>query len=304
MVDFSISTSWNARQSQTIPSMIDEIERIGFKKIELGFMHTRKDIREISSIKKKTGLEVTSTHNFCPLPEGVSQREASPDYYSLASLDEEEQRRALECTKATIKTASELGASHVVMHAGRIEIRDRIKELECAMGKRDEYKKIKDEMSEERSKKAARYFERAASSIENLLSLAVKENIILGIETRYYHNEIPSMDEMRALMDRFKDRHIGYWHDAGHAQLYENLGFLKHKDVLENLGERIVGMHLHDIEGIDDHRAPLRGSFDFSILLPYIKKDTLLVLEPHYPATAEEVKRGTEYLSGLFGEKQ
>jgi sugar phosphate isomerase/epimerase len=80
------------------------------------------------------------------------------------------------------------------------------------------------------------------------------------------------------------------------------MGLYDHKrDFLDRLGSRLIGIHLHDVTGVDDHRAPLMGSFDFSILKPYIKKDTLLVLEPHYPAAPDEIIRGAEHISKLFG---
>jgi hypothetical protein len=62
----------------------------------------------------------------------------------------------------------------------------------------------------------------------------------------------------------------------------------------------MLGIHLHDIKGIDDHRAPLKGEFDFALLKPYVRSDTLKVLEPHYPATAEDITRGRKYLEKLF----
>jgi sugar phosphate isomerase/epimerase len=63
----------------------------------------------------------------------------------------------------------------------------------------------------------------------------------------------------------------------------------------------MIGIHLHDVKGIDDHRAPLKGDFDFSMLRPYLKKETLMVIETQRHATISDIRRGAEYLSDLYG---
>ena len=95
MIDFSLSSSWNARVSKDARSMIHEIKALGFKKVELNFTLTSGDIRDIISLKKTEGLEITGLHNFCPIPEGVTPDKASPDYYLLSSLEEAERTKKL-----------------------------------------------------------------------------------------------------------------------------------------------------------------------------------------------------------------
>ncbi len=65
---------------------------------------------------------------------------------------------------------------------------------------------------------------------------------------------------------------------------------------------RLLGIHLHDIIGvIEDHRAPGCGTFDFKTLKPYIRKDTIKVIEAHEPATGLEICRSVEYLTEILG---
>ena len=87
--------------------------------------------------------------------------------------------------------------------------------------------------------------------------------------------------------------------DVGHAQVNENLGLEKHSAFLEKYAKHMVGMHIHDIDGSQDHLAPGMGNFDFTILKPYLKKNTIKVLEIHQPATAVQVKAGVSYLNGM-----
>ena len=82
----------------------------------------------------------------------------------------------------------------------------------------------------------------------------------------------------------------------------ENLGLAKHKDFLERYGRRLIGAHLHDILGCQDHLSPSQGKIDFSMLKPYLKKNVLKVIEAHQPASAEELISSRKFISQLYDE--
>jgi len=299
---FALSTSWKASQYSRAKDIIKEIKAIGFDYIELNFGLTPAMVDEMIALKGKGVIKVVSVHNFCPIPEGILRKDASPDIFSLSAEKEQVREKAVHYTKKTIETASRIGAQVVVLHLGKVQMEERIRALAAADKNNDRrrYKRLKAQMLKERKAKAKAAFARALKSLEELTTFAGKQKIKLGIENRYYFSEIPNFEEMEIILARFPGPPLFYWHDVGHAQVYENLRFLQHKAILDKFSSRMIGMHLHDIEGIDDHRAPLKGKFDFALLKSYVKKKTLKVLEPHYPTTAEEIIRGRQYLEKLF----
>jgi sugar phosphate isomerase/epimerase len=303
-MSLAISTSWNASSHTSGTSLIKELSHFGFRALELSFNLTAEMVEEIVPLQDEKEIEVVSVHNYCPIPDGIERKLALPDCFSLAAADGGERQRALDFTQRTINTARRLNARAVVLHTGRVEIEDRTRELihlyNGGMQDSREYAALKKTMAGERQKDCGPFVKRVLESLDELADYAGSQGIKLGIENRYYFREIPSIDELETIFDKLKQPNLFYWHDVGHAQLYENLGLLKHTDYLNRFSDRMLGIHLHDIKGAQDHLAPLKGDFDFAKLVPYVQKDTIKVLEAHHPATAEEIEKAAEYLEGLF----
>lgn len=311
----ALSVSWNAWRYAQATDIIKEIELLGFREVELSFNLTASMVDEMYALKRQGLIDVVSVHNFCPIPQGASRQKALPDIFALSAPTEGERQKAVDYTKRTIDTACRLNAKAVVLHLGRIGMDEKVCQLAqfwlAAQGttktnkqNRQRYIKLRTQMLKERKAKSKQSLARALKSLEQLCRYAQTQKMKLGIENRYYFSEIPSVDEMEVILATFPSPPIYYWHDVGHAQVYENLEFIKHKVGLDKFSQRMIGVHLHDIEDIDDHRAPLKGKFDFTLLKPYITADVLKVLEPHYPATAADIIRAKKYLEELFKDEQ
>lgn len=298
---FSISTVWNSSLHSDAKSLLDSINTLGIQSIELGFSLPGKLVDELIALKKIGKVSVESVHNFCPVEPGYDLNKFMPDFFSLASPDQEQRQMALRLTKRTMKIAKSIGAKAVIVHAGRVEMEEKTKDLIALYNQglkgKAAYNALIEEIRSERDIKKQPYMRAVLYSLDELLKLAAGLDIKICLENRYYYREIPSFEEFAVIFSHFKDsENLYYWHDVGHAQVLENLGLAIHSDYLQEYAAHLAGIHLHDVEGACDHKVPGYGKFDFSILKPYLKKHTIMVIEVHQPATEKDLKFGISYL--------
>lgn len=249
-------------------------------------------------------IKISTLHNFCPLPMGVTQ--AAPNIFQFSSWDPRERESAWRYSVKTLETAARVKAGLVVLHMGSVEMKDYTEKLveQAKEGKKGtpRYEKICMEVLEKREKKKGEAVQLAYGTLRRLAKEAEDRGIRLGIENREALEEIPFETDFPALFREFTSPAIGYWHDTGHAQIKENLGFIHHRIHLESLAERLYGFHIHDVEfPARDHRAPGTGSIDFSVLAPFVTPGQIKVFEFSPSLTMEEAKRGIEHIKQVWG---
>ncbi len=301
---FSLSTSWNSANHKNGRDLIEQIMGMGFQSLELGFSLSESIVDDIIKISQRNSLKIASVHNFCPVPREYDAHRFLPDTFSLSSPDEQQRKKAVDLTLNSMNLAKKVQAKALIIHAGRVEIPSGTKELIKVFKQGEKgtasYEKLISNIKTIREQKKSPYISAIKRSLEQLVKQASAMDLMLCIENRYYWREIPSITEIGELIEEFAgSKNLGYWHDVGHAQVNENLGLEKHSAFLEKYAKHMVGMHIHDIDGSQDHLAPGMGNFDFTTLKPYLKKNTIKVLEIHQPATAVQIKAGVSYLNGM-----
>ena len=304
---FSLSTSWNSKRFQTGLEIVNSAKELGFDTLELNFTLTEDKVNDIIELRHQGKIQISSLHNYCPLPHGLTVETASPDHYALSSLDEAVRREGVSLTKRTIDYAAKAEALAVVLHAGKVEMEHTSRYLvqlyKEGKAQESEFMSYRDQMVKERTAKSAPHLAKTVESLKELAPYAAKRGILLGIETRYYYQEIPGFDEFEKIFSQLDPPDLFYWHDIGHAQVIETLGLGQHEPLLRQQAKRLLGMHIHDIEGTDDHRAPLSGKFSFERIVPYVTSRTIQVIELRASASPDAIGRGISYLENLLGDR-
>ena len=191
---------------------------------------------------------------------------------------------AVSFTQKTIDLAANVSARAIVLHMGEVPIdlslQDRLYKLhDGGYAQTKEYSQAKDELVYQRISQAPPYLNAARKSLQELREYSHQKGIMLGVETRFHPNEIPNMDEMAELLSEVSESLVGYWHDVGHAEVQQQLGFSLHEEWLSRFKDRMVGIHLHDIRGTSDHQAPGKGNMNWEMVAKYLPTGIVKVCE-------------------------
>jgi sugar phosphate isomerase/epimerase len=252
---------------------------------ELGFTHIEANssisLRMLSELLK-TAVPISSIHSPCPAV--LSSRGIPASSFSLSSLVENERTEAVSFTKKTIDLAADVGAKAIVLHMGEVPIdlslQNRLHKInDEGHAQTKEYNQAKEELIYQRVSQAPPYLDAARKSLQELSEYSRQKGIMLGLETRFHLNEIPDMDEMAELLNEVPESVAGYWHDVGHAEVQQQLGFSLHEEWLSRFQDRMVGIHLHDILGISDHQPPGKGNMNWEMIARYLPPGIVKVCE-------------------------
>jgi sugar phosphate isomerase/epimerase len=286
--------------------MLQEIRSLGFEFAELSHGIRISLLPGILEAVDAGEIRISSLHNFCPLPMGVTY--AAPNLYQFTAERPRERELAERYTIKTIEFAARIQAPAVVLHSGSIEMKDYTGKLLglAARGKCEtpKYAKLCADLDQKREAKKGPYVERLMEMLKKLLPVAESHRIKLGLENRQALEELPLESDFQFLFHDLPSPNLGYWHDTGHAQIKENLGFIQHAMHLESLRDRLFGFHIHDVQFPGrDHCAPGTGMIDFAALKPLVKPEHIKVFELSPGLTAEEVKNGVEHIKRIWREE-
>jgi len=301
---YSLSTCWNSHRHTDGRAMLREIRDLGFDYAELSHGIRISLLPGILEAVDAGDIRISTLHNFCPLPIGVNQ--ANPNLFRFSSLDSRERENAWRYSLKTIEMAQRLQAALVVLHLGSIDMKDYTDKLIEMLGAGQQhtpkYERLCAEVIDKREQKKERHIQLANEMLARLAAEADARGIKLGVENREALEEIPLESDFTLFLKEFNAPAICYWHDTGHAQIKENLGFIHHGMHLGSLSDRLAGFHIHDVQFPGrDHCPPGSGMIDFAALKPMVKPEHIKVFEFGPGVAVEDVKRGVEHLQGIWG---
>ena len=284
--------------------MLREIRELGFAYAELSHGIRVSLLPGIFEAVDAGEIKISTVHNFCPLPMGVTH--AAPNLYEFSSEKPRDHDLVLRHTQKTLEMATRVGASLVVLHFGSMDLKDYGGKLEnmLARGEKNtaKYDKLCAEAAKSRAAKKVRPFALACATLKLLLPEAEKRGLKFGIENREALNELPVEGDFLTLVKELDSPAVVYWHDTGHAQVKENLGFINQLAHLEAHAGHLAGFHIHDVQyPLRDHCMPGIGTVKFDVLAPLVKPHHIKVFE-FSPSMPEAMARsGIQHIKNLWG---
>jgi len=275
----SLSTMWAKYHYEDLYEFSCDAGSWGYDAIEANAF-----VKSVEMLERLAAgpLPLSSLHN--PIPNLESSYGMRAYDLNLAALDEGERQEAVWFARETIAHAARFGARAVVLHMGHVPIgRQMQRELHrmwhAGMMGTAEYYDLHAELPALRSRNAARHLEQALQTLREVEPVAADYGIKLGIETRHNMHELPNIDEAEVMLAETSPDIVGYWHDTGHAQTHERLGYASHEDWLARYSHRLIGIHLHDMNVERDHQCPGSGELDWQMIARYIPASAIRVCE-------------------------
>jgi len=286
--------------------MLREIRDLGFQYAELSHGTRISLLPGILEAVDAGEIKISSVHNFCPLPMGVNN--SAPNLYQFSAERERERDLAHRYTIKSMETAARVHAPLVVLHLGSIDMKNHTDKL-LDMVQRGEkgtpkYERLCAELDEKREARKGPFFERTKEQLKQLVKEAESRGITLGAENREALEELPFESDFHFLFREISSPNLVYWHDTGHAQIKENLGFIMHQMHLESLKDHLFGFHIHDVQFPGrDHCSPGTGTIDFGALKPMVQPRHIKVFEFSPSMTPELVRSGVAHVKSIWGEE-
>jgi len=271
-------------------------QEAGYDGLEVSHSTPEPQLREIAAAAL---LPVVSLHAPAPFRELADGRPNGS--LNLASLDESERESAVEEALRTVAWARELGARRIVVHLGHVDVpggerlhpdERKLRQMHHARELHtEEASAIRDRLLAWRAEAAPPYLRAARRSLEAIVEAAAAAGLEVGIETRLHVHEIPLPEEAAVLLAGLPADLTGYWHDVGHVEVLARLRLVPRRRWQQVPGLRAVGMHLHDVRGLRDHRAPGNGTVEWEPLRDLCRRipDITLEIDQREP---EELVRG------------
>jgi len=287
-------------EHDSMPAFAETTAGLGFGHIEINYVIPP---HGVDALIEQGHVAVSSVHSPCPRVKSPSGKLS--DALNLADTDEELRLLAVQYAKDSVDTAVRAGARLLVVHLGGVEnaMFDEERQLrklyDVGRHDDDEIKALRKSAVERRRAGAPTYLPQAKRSLAEIAEHAAAKGITIGLENRYHFSEFPDPDEMAELLADYPPQVAGFWLDIGHAEVLERLGFIDHRRWLDELADRCVGTHVHDTDGLADHRAPGYGTTDWPHYAAMLPPDIPRIFEINQRTPEDQVANAIPFLRSV-----
>ncbi|MEJ2209888.1 MAG: sugar phosphate isomerase/epimerase [Anaerolineae bacterium] len=293
--DIALSTMWAIGRFSSLEDFFQAGNALGFRRFELNH-----GIDSAMLAGLRPDVSISSVHEPCPAD--VSLKELGRRNWLISATDEENRRQGVLATRRSIDLAHRLGAGVVIVHPGRVDIDPALDRALVDLYERGcvnlpEYARAKARLVAARSAQAEANMRSVRRSLQELAEHAEGLGVRLGLENRIHTHEIPLPDELDELLGLGCGDTLGYWHDVGHAQVLEHLGFYSQEEWLRRFSGQMNGIHFHDVRGVTDHLAAGLGQVDWDLVFAYLPPGAIRTCEFKPGNSSQEVAAGLEFLA-------
>jgi HAD superfamily hydrolase (TIGR01509 family) len=295
MYDAALSTMWGMNPEAPLKDFFTFGRKLGFSRFELNHQLSQEVFDSIDFNQYRIG----TIHDPCPAVIPAKQLEKTD--LVITSLDENSRSKGVDVVKNTIEHACLLRANSVVIHPGRIvgdhSMDDALRDLYRGGEKgTPKYELLLSKVMADRKERAIPHFDALMKSLSEIIDFAKDTGVSLGFENRFHYYELPVSDELQIILEEFKQPWVGWQLDVGHLQVFDALGYEDFENCLIKFGQRIIGVHLHDVMGIKDHQPPGTGDVDFKLLANYLPEFAYRTLEVDKSLSQLEIQKGMQTL--------
>jgi sugar phosphate isomerase/epimerase len=292
--DIALSTMWGIGRFPSLGDFFEAGKELGFARFELNHAISSDMLAGLS-----LNGAITGVHEPCPAD--IPAKELKRRNWLISALDEENRRQGVLATRRSIDLAHDLGARVVIVHPGRVDIDPSLEPALVKLHKagkfgQPEYAEVKERLEVARAAQADLNMRSVRRSLLELAEYAAGLDIRLGLENRFHYDEIPLPDEVDELLDLGCGDTVGYWHDVGHGQVLEHQGFHSHEEWLQRFSGPMIGVHLHDVLGVEDHLAAGLGQVDWDLVFRYLPAGAQRTCEFKSFNSPQEVAAGLQWL--------
>ncbi|HIW34462.1 MAG TPA: sugar phosphate isomerase/epimerase [Candidatus Paenibacillus intestinavium] len=294
---YSFSTMWNLRRHTVGRDIITEIKELGFNQVELNYNVTEELLATIVPMIEQNEITISSVHNVFPF---IADRDYDTDSVMLGFDDLDKRAKAVDLLKNSVDYAAKFGAKAVVVHPGEVpfdyNIDAVLKKIWTEEGKDSPaYQALWDEMITRRNEIAPIHVQRITEGLEEVCNYIEQKNlgIQIGIETRSRCNQISTLQEANQMITDLNGAPVGIWFDIGHGTMMERMGLYDSSTEIQQLKDKVLGVHIHETVGIVDHWCPYIHSEnlnDFDVFLPVIEAAQIKVYELRAPCKKEQIE--------------